>query len=57
MKPNYYHIIDRCIDEGIQSALNNSDDIPDRQDVIDRLTEKISIEIWCQLDMYFNFEE
>jgi len=57
MNPNYFHIIDRCISEGVEFALNNSDDVPDRQDVIDRLSEKICTEIWCQLDMYFNFDD
>ena len=54
MKPNYYHIIDRCIDEGVQASLNESSLTDDE---VERLAERISTEIWLQLDMYFTFDD
>ena len=55
MKPNYFNIIDRCIDEGVAFALANHDHLDSRD--VEALAERINTEIWCQLDMYFNFDE
>jgi hypothetical protein len=55
MKPNYYHIINRCLDEGIQAAISDHEHLDSRD--VEALTERISNEIWCQLDMYFNFDQ
>ena len=53
MKPNYFNIIDMCIDEGVKFALNNDASVDEF--LAERLAEKINTEIWCQLDMYFTF--
>ena len=57
MKVNMFALIDQCIDEGVKYALNNTDGLPDRVDLHERLAETISREIWVQLDYYFTFEE
>ena len=57
MKVNMFALIDQCIDEGVKHALNNTDGLPDRVDLHERLAETISREIWVQLDYYFTFEE
>ena len=57
MKVNMATLIDQCIDEGVKHALNNTDGLPDRVDLHERLAETISREIWVQLDYYFTFEE
>jgi hypothetical protein len=57
MKVNYARLIEQCIDEGVKHALNNTDGLPDRVDLRERLADTISREIWVQLDYYFNFED
>ena len=57
MKPNYYNIIDMCIDEGVKFALNDTEGMPHQLDLLERLAQRISTEIWCQLDMYFTFTD
>ena len=57
MKVNLFNLIDQCIDEGVKHALNNTDGLPDRVELHDRLADNISKEIWIQLDYYFTFEE
>ena len=56
MKVNMFALIDQCIDEGVKHALNNTDGLPDRVDLHERLADTISREIWVQLDFYFTFE-
>lgn len=56
MQVNLFNLIDQCIDEGVKNALNNTDGLPDRSDLIDRLADNISKEIWLQLDYYFTFD-
>jgi hypothetical protein len=55
MKPNYYSIIDQCIDVGVRSALATNDQLDEYDRVV--LTENISREIWLQLDTYFTFTD
>ena len=55
MKPNYYSIIDQCIDVGVRSALATNDHLDEYDRVA--LTENISKEIWLQLDTYFTFTD
>jgi hypothetical protein len=57
MKPNYHNIIDMCIDEGVKFALNDTEGMPYELDLLERLAQRISNEIWCQLDLYFTFDE
>lgn len=57
MKPNYHNIIDMCIDEGVKFALNDTEGMPYELDLLERLAQRISNEIWCQLDTYFDFDD
>ena len=57
MKVNYSNIIDMCIDEGVKFALNDTEGMPYELDLLERLAQRISNEIWCQLDLYFTFDE
>jgi len=46
-----------CIDEGVKFALNDTEGMPHQLDLLDRLAQRISTEIWCQLDMYFTITD
>ena len=52
MKVNLQRVLDKCIEEGINDAINTRD--PDMSD--DRLKDHIAEYIWLQLDYYFDFD-
>ena len=53
MKPNTQAILEDCIERGILSALLNKDDAWTDE----RLADHIHQRIWCEIDLYFDFEE
>ena len=53
MKPNIQAILDDCIERGILSALVSKED--EWSD--ERLADHIHNRIWCEIDLYFDFEE
>ena len=50
-------LLAHCIDEGVVFALNDTEGMPYELDLLERLAQRISNEIWCQLDLYFTFDE
>jgi hypothetical protein len=50
-------LLDHCIDKGVKFAVNDTEGMPYELDLLERLAQRISTEIWCQLDTYFTFEE
>ncbi len=50
MNVNVYRVLELCIEEGINDALNSYKDK-------DQLADKISEHILLQLDYYFDFED
>lgn len=52
MTPNIQAILARCIDDGLETALINSD-IP--HNLLDDLRDKAVHEIWLEIDSYFTF--
>ncbi len=53
MKPNTQAILEDCIERGIMGALLNKDD--EWSD--DHLGDDIQRRIWCEIDLYFDFDE
>ena len=50
-------LLDHCIDEGVKFAVNDTEGMPYELDLLERLAQRISTEIWSQLDLYFTFDE
>ena len=49
-------LLAHCIDEGVKFAINDTEGMPYELDLLERLAQRISTEIWSQLDTYFDFE-
>ena len=50
-------LLAHCIDEGVVFALNDTEGMPHQLDLFERLAQRISTEIWSQLDTYFDFDD
>jgi hypothetical protein len=50
-------LLDHCIDEGVKFAVNDTEGMPYELDLLERLAQRISTEIWVQLDTYFTFDD
>jgi hypothetical protein len=50
-------LLNHCIDEGVKFALNDTEGMPYELDLLERLAQRISNEIWLQLDTYFTFDD
>ena len=50
-------LLDHCIDEGVKFAVNDTEGMPYELDLPERLAQRISNEIWSQLETYFTFDE
>ena len=50
-------LLDHCIKQGIEFALNDTEGMPHQLDLLERLAQRISTEIWVQLDTYFDFDD
>ena len=57
MKPNIYHILDLCIEEGIKRALNSTESVELSERAKNEVTYKLHTSIWEQVDLYFTFTD
>jgi len=50
-------LLAHCIEQGVEFALNDTEGMPHQLDLLERLAQRISTEIWLQLDTYFTFDD